>query len=207
MNVLACLLRYVAIIIPIVVTLFLVRYLLPVPHEVFRKVLHAVAFTSTPLIMWLVGDWCVTCLTLLMIGLEVRLLLLERQLRDREHNARLHAHRHLGSHARAGWLRQLPYRVSAILTRGCARGRRQRNDHLPAERLDGRDFGHELATSLNEHDGSVTAELQGIVEQIDAVIEGLDRYYNGRRFMGGFHIADVSDVPVVKGELDFKPIY
>ena len=59
----------------------------------------------------------------------------------------------------------------------------------------------------NEHDGSVTAELQGIVEQIDAVIEGLDRYYNGRRFMGGFHIVDVSHVPVVKGELDFKPIY
>lgn len=71
MNVLTCLLRYVAIIIPVVVTLFLVRYLLPVPHEVFRKVLHAVAFTSTPLIMWLVGDWCVTCLTLLMIGLVV----------------------------------------------------------------------------------------------------------------------------------------
>ena len=71
MNVLTCLLRYVAIIIPVVVTLFLVRYLLPVPHEVFRKVLHAVAFTSTPLIMWLVGDWCVTCLTLLLIGLVV----------------------------------------------------------------------------------------------------------------------------------------
>jgi dolichol kinase len=71
MNVLACLLRYVAIIIPVVITLFLVRYLLPVPHEVFRKVLHAVAFTSTPLIMWLAGDWHVACLTLLVVGAVV----------------------------------------------------------------------------------------------------------------------------------------
>ena len=57
----------------------------------------------------------------------------------------------------------------------------------------------------NEHDGTVTAEIQGIVEQIDAVIAGLDRYYNRRTFMGGFTIADVRDLPLVADELEFSP--
>lgn len=59
----------------------------------------------------------------------------------------------------------------------------------------------------NESDGSVTAEIQGIREQIDAVIEGLDRYYNGSRWMGGFTISSAHDVPLVDGELDFHPKY
>lgn len=59
----------------------------------------------------------------------------------------------------------------------------------------------------NEYDGSVIAEIQGIVEQIDAVIKGLDRYYNGSRFMGGFTIDCVEDVPLVEGELQFGPRY
>lgn len=59
----------------------------------------------------------------------------------------------------------------------------------------------------NEYDGSVTAEIQGVVEQVDAVIDGLDRYYNGRRFMGGFTISAVRDVPVIEGDLEFKPVY
>jgi acylphosphatase len=59
----------------------------------------------------------------------------------------------------------------------------------------------------NERDGSVIAEVQGISEQIDAVIDGLDRYYNGRRFMGGFTIESVSTVPVVEDEHDFHPKY
>ncbi len=59
----------------------------------------------------------------------------------------------------------------------------------------------------NEMDGSVTAEIQGIVEQVDAVISGLDRYYNGRRWMGGFSIASVQGVPTTEGELEFKPVY
>ena len=60
---------------------------------------------------------------------------------------------------------------------------------------------------LNERDGSVTAEVQGIQEQVQAVIDGLDRYYNGRRFLGGFRIDETRDVEVISGELDFKPIY
>jgi len=59
----------------------------------------------------------------------------------------------------------------------------------------------------NERDGSVTAEVQGIAEQIDAVLAGLERYYNGSRWMGGFTIADVRAVPVVEGELGFEPRY
>ena len=59
----------------------------------------------------------------------------------------------------------------------------------------------------NERDGSVTAEVQGIAEQIDAVIEGLDRYYNGSRWLGGFSIESVRDIPVDPEEHDFKPVY
>ena len=60
---------------------------------------------------------------------------------------------------------------------------------------------------MNEPDGSVTAEIQGISEQIVAVINGLERYYNGRRWLGGFTIDDVRDVPVIRGEADFHPVY
>ncbi len=59
----------------------------------------------------------------------------------------------------------------------------------------------------NEHDGSVTAEIQGIVEQIDAVIAGLDRYYNKRSFMGGFTVDDVRDLPLATEEMEFSPRY
>ncbi len=60
----------------------------------------------------------------------------------------------------------------------------------------------------NEHDGSVTAEIQGVSEQIQAVIDGLDRYYNQRRFtMGGFSIAEACDIDVVDGENGFDSRY
>lgn len=59
----------------------------------------------------------------------------------------------------------------------------------------------------NRYDGSVVAEIQGIAEQIDAVVAGLDRYYNGSRFMGGFTIASVQEIPLVADELQFGPRY
>jgi acylphosphatase len=59
----------------------------------------------------------------------------------------------------------------------------------------------------NERDGSVTAEIQGIREQVQAVIDGLERYYNGRRWMAGFRIEEARDVDVVEGEYDFRPLY
>ncbi len=60
---------------------------------------------------------------------------------------------------------------------------------------------------MNERDGSVTAEIQGIPEQVQAVVDGLDRYYNGRGFLGGFTIDEMLDVEVISGERDFGPIY
>lgn len=60
---------------------------------------------------------------------------------------------------------------------------------------------------MNERDGSVTAEIQGIREQVQAVIDGLERYYNGRRWMAGFRIEEARDVDVVEGEYDFRPLY
>ena len=60
---------------------------------------------------------------------------------------------------------------------------------------------------MNEPDGSVTAEIQGIREQVQAVIDGLERYYNGRRWMAGFRIEEARDVDVVEGEYDFRPLY
>lgn len=60
---------------------------------------------------------------------------------------------------------------------------------------------------MNEPDGSVTAEIQGIREQVQAVIDGLERYYNGRRWMQGFRIEEARDVAVVEGEYDFRPLY
>ncbi len=59
----------------------------------------------------------------------------------------------------------------------------------------------------NERDGSVTAEIQGIAEQIDAVIAGLDRYYNRSRFLGGFSVSRTEEIPLVEGELQFGPRY
>lgn len=59
----------------------------------------------------------------------------------------------------------------------------------------------------NEHDGSVTAEIQGIREQVDAVIEGLERYYNRSRWMGGFTLESSQDIDVVADEYGFEPRY
>ena len=52
----------------------------------------------------------------------------------------------------------------------------------------------------NEPDGSVSMEVQGIEEQIGAVIDGLDHYYNGKRYLGGFRIAESRLVPLHEKE-------
>jgi acylphosphatase len=59
----------------------------------------------------------------------------------------------------------------------------------------------------NEYDGSVTAEVQGIQEQIEAVLAGLDRAYNQRGWLGGFRIDDVEELVYIPGELDFRALY
>lgn len=56
----------------------------------------------------------------------------------------------------------------------------------------------------NEYDGSVTAEIQGTPSQVEHVIDGLDSYYNGRSWSGGFQLARREYLPVVPGEITFK---
>ena len=60
----------------------------------------------------------------------------------------------------------------------------------------------------NERDGSVTAEIQGVEEQLEAVLDGLDAYYNRRRFsMGGFKVSSAEDLPPTPDERGFEPRY
>ena len=56
----------------------------------------------------------------------------------------------------------------------------------------------------NEEDGSVTAEIQGAPDQVEYVIDGLDQYYNGTSWSGGFQLAAREDLPLVKGETSFR---
>lgn len=52
----------------------------------------------------------------------------------------------------------------------------------------------------NERDGSVTAEIQGAPQQVDAVIDGLERVYNDSTWSEGFQIAAREYLPVVPDE-------
>lgn len=70
-NVLACLVRYLGIVLPVVAVLLAIRFLLHPPREVFRKMLHAVAFVSTPVFMHLAGSWQLTVVSLVTLGVVV----------------------------------------------------------------------------------------------------------------------------------------
>jgi acylphosphatase len=59
----------------------------------------------------------------------------------------------------------------------------------------------------NEPDGSVIAEIQGAPGQVEAVVDGLDAYYNGSTWSGGFQIARREYLPVVSGEATFRTIF
>lgn len=56
----------------------------------------------------------------------------------------------------------------------------------------------------NERDGSVTAEIQGAPDQVESVVDGLDEYYNGSSWSGGFQIAAREYIPLVKDESVFR---
>jgi acylphosphatase len=58
----------------------------------------------------------------------------------------------------------------------------------------------------NERDGSVTAEIQGTPDQVESVVDGLDAYYNGSSWSGGFQIARREYLPIVDGELAFRTV-
>jgi dolichol kinase len=70
-EVLACLVRYLCYIIPFAATLIAVHFLMDIPREVFRKMLHVAAFTSPPMIMLASGSWLVSVLVLVLFGLVV----------------------------------------------------------------------------------------------------------------------------------------
>jgi dolichol kinase len=74
-DVATCLIRYVLCIIPVVAALLVVHATLPVPSELFRKLLHGVAFCSAPVIMYLSRDCAhpctVTVLVLVLFGMVV----------------------------------------------------------------------------------------------------------------------------------------
>lgn len=70
-EVLACLVRYLCYIIPFATALVAVHFLMDIPREVFRKMLHVAAFTSPPMIMWASGSWLVSVLVLVLFGVVV----------------------------------------------------------------------------------------------------------------------------------------
>lgn len=59
----------------------------------------------------------------------------------------------------------------------------------------------------NEHDGSVTAEIQGLPDQVEAVVDGLDQYYNASSWAGGFQIARREYIELRPAEIGFKVAY
>ena len=59
----------------------------------------------------------------------------------------------------------------------------------------------------NEYDGSVIAEIQGTRDQVDAVVDGLDRHFNGSTWHGGFQIAYKEYLAPISWENQFKVAY
>lgn len=63
--------RYLCYILPFAGTLVVIRLTIKMPRELFRKLLHAAAFTSTPVIMWLAPSWPVAVAVLVAFGVVV----------------------------------------------------------------------------------------------------------------------------------------
>ena len=59
----------------------------------------------------------------------------------------------------------------------------------------------------NEADGSVTTEIQGTPDQVNAVVDGLERYYNETSWSDGFQIAAKDYLPPISGEHSFRVAY
>lgn len=70
-SVLACLGFYLRFLAPAVMVLLLVYRFGRLPHEVFRKLLHMVAFSSAPLIMHAADRWQTAVATLVLFGAVV----------------------------------------------------------------------------------------------------------------------------------------
>ena len=70
-GILSCLAFYLRFLVPAVVVLLLVYRYAHLPHEVFRKLLHMVAFFSAPLIMHAADGWLTAVATLFLFGAAV----------------------------------------------------------------------------------------------------------------------------------------
>ena len=70
-SILACLVYYLRFLVPAVVVLLVVYRHAHLPHEVFRKLLHMVAFSSAPLIMHAADGWQTAVATLVLFGAAV----------------------------------------------------------------------------------------------------------------------------------------
>ena len=66
--VISCLVRYLRFLVPAVIALILIHEVVRPPSEVFRKLLHMVAFLSTPVIMHAAGSWQVAVAVLALFG-------------------------------------------------------------------------------------------------------------------------------------------
>lgn len=70
-DVLICLGKYLCYIIPVAVTLIIIKFLFKIPREVFRKMLHAAAFTSSAVIVYHADNWLIASLTLIIFAIIV----------------------------------------------------------------------------------------------------------------------------------------
>ena len=78
---LSCFLGYLCYIVPVAASLIVVHFIAHIPREVFRKLLHLAAFSSTPVIMAVSRDWRVSVMVLVAFGVVAwpLLALLESQ--------------------------------------------------------------------------------------------------------------------------------
>lgn len=70
-DALSCFLGYLCYIVPVAASLVVLHLVARIPREVFRKMLHMAAFTSTPVIMAISRDWRVSVAVLLAFGVVV----------------------------------------------------------------------------------------------------------------------------------------
>ena len=70
-DVLVCFGKYLLFIIPVALMLILCHLLFKIERELFRKLLHIAAFSSTAVIVYHANDWKVACLTLVSFAVIV----------------------------------------------------------------------------------------------------------------------------------------
>ena len=70
-EILRCLGEYLLFVIPAALILIAMNYILKIPRVLFRKLLHLIAFTSTPVVVWLAPSWQTAGLTLALFAVIV----------------------------------------------------------------------------------------------------------------------------------------